>query len=136
MLKPFPKTYAEFSQFEIAFSAFTMCLCLCLFCLQVVMLCCFNMQICILKLVIQIQDTLRNTICWPWQFERHTQQIWKSKLWRINNYHFEIWRTKVDLSIPECTIWFSQCQSGGCLKLSQSIEWRTGHMRHYDNLIT
>ncbi len=62
----------------------------------------------------------------PWQFER--LQIYKSKprlnLTTINNYHwfsdpkfcmhwigiFQIWQTKVDLSIPECTIYVVHVQ--------------------------
>ncbi len=95
----------------------------CLFCLQVAMLCCFNVQICIPELVIQkaIQKTF-----WTWQFERHTLQIFKSKPWfnhtTITNYYwltdpkfcmqcigiFQRWQTKVNLSIPKCTMWYSQ----------------------------
>ncbi len=69
---------------------------------------------------------------WHWQFERHTQ-ICKSKPWfnhtTITNYlcftdHnfyiqcigiFQRWQTKVDLSLPEWTMWYSQ--SRGNLKL-------------------
>ncbi len=54
--------YRHFSQFEIAFSVCTRCLCEYLFCLQVDILCCFNVQICMPELFIQIQNTIRNTI--------------------------------------------------------------------------
>ncbi len=48
----------EFLQFEIAFSAFTRCLCVCSYCLQVDILWCFSVQICMLAMVIQIQNTI------------------------------------------------------------------------------
>ncbi len=64
----------QFSQSEITFSVSTRCLCICLFCQQVGVLCSFNVQICMLDLVIQIQNTIQNTILWPWQFESHTLQ--------------------------------------------------------------
>ncbi len=42
-------------------------------CRQTDMLCCFNVQICMTELVIQLQNIMQ-------QFERHTLQIYKSKL--------------------------------------------------------
>ncbi len=47
-----------YSQFEIAS---TRCLCVSLCCMQVYMLCYFNVQICMPELVIQIQNTIPNT---------------------------------------------------------------------------
>ncbi len=59
-------------------------------------------------------------------FGRHSLLIGKSKLWlnhrTINNYHlfsrakchmqcrgiFQRYQTKVDMSLPECTIWYTQ----------------------------
>ncbi len=78
----------HFQHFEIAFSASIRCLCL--FYLLIDMHCCFNVQICMPELVIQIQNTIQNTLCLPWQFERHTLQICKSKQLNhttINNHH-------------------------------------------------
>ncbi len=46
----------QFSQIEIALWASTRCLCLCLLCLQVDILCCYNVQICM------PQNTIWNTI--------------------------------------------------------------------------
>ncbi len=112
------------SQFEIAFSASTRCLCVCLFCLQVDMLSCFNVQIYILVLVIQIQNKTQNTIFWALAVcDTYSEdfQKWLNHT-TINHYHwftdpkfcmqclgiFKKWPTKVDLSIPECTRWYSQ----------------------------
>ncbi len=110
----------QFSQFEIAFLASTRCLCVCLFCMQVDMLCYCNVQLCMPEQVIQIQHTIQNTNIWPWQFERHILQICKSNLTTqlliiitgLLNPHFcmqcigifQRWQTKVDMSIPKCTI--------------------------------
>ncbi len=115
----------RFSQFEIAFSGSTMCLCVCLFCLEVDMLSYSNVQICMPELIIQIQNTIQNRFILAlavWE----TLQICKSNPWQnqttINNYLwfifpkfcmqcrriFQTWQTKVDLSIPECTMWYWQ----------------------------
>ncbi len=115
----------KFSQFEIVFLTSTGSLWMCLFCLQVDMLCCFNVQIFIPELVIQIQNTIWNTFVWYWQFERHTLQICKSQPWLNTQLSIIIiglltqmlhamywiiqrWQTKGDLSIPEYIIWCSQ----------------------------
>ncbi len=67
------------SQFEMAFSAFTMCICVCSFCLQVNMLYCFNVQICKPELIVQIQNTIWH-IFLGLSSLRDTMQICKSKL--------------------------------------------------------
>ncbi len=79
------------SQFEIALSASTRCLCVCLFYLKVDMLCCFHVQICMPELIIQIQNTIWNTIYFALSSLRETLQICSSKLQldqtTIINYH-------------------------------------------------
>ncbi len=51
------------------------------------MLCCFHVQICMLKLVIQIQNTIWNTIILALA-EKNTLQICKSKPW-LNHTNYQ-----------------------------------------------
>ncbi len=39
------------------------------------MLGCFDVQICMPQLVNQIQNTMQNTIFWPWQVETHSADL-------------------------------------------------------------
>ncbi len=98
------------------------CVSVCLFCLPLDILCCFNVQICIPEMGIQIQNTIWNTIILDLAVWETLCRFSWLKHTTINNYQwftapkfcmkcieiFQRWRTKVDLSIPECTMWYSQ----------------------------
>ncbi len=121
----------EFSQFKIAFSASTKCLCVYMYTLPTGRHALSNNVVSMCKYVCQdwsfsTKYNRKYNIWGAWQFERRTLQICKSKPQLnhtfINNYHwstdpkfcmqcigiFQRWQSKVDLSIPECTVWYSQ----------------------------
>ncbi len=111
-------------QLEITFSASTRCLCV--FILPV------GRHAMLLQYANMYTGTghsnskynMKYNLFWPWQFARNTLQICKRKPWHyhttINYYHwftdatfcmqcigiFQRWQTKVDLSIPECSMWY------------------------------